>query len=327
LTILGGARIGRQVRPERFNAGGTTPARVTALQRVNGSKTGTILAGREYEFDPIGRLSKEKQLLSGQSWPSGLPCTTQCNQRVTSYDTMDRKASVSEWQGYNPATAYRTDYVFDLFGRPTTITPPDGTAHNITFAYNGVRQVDRTVKIATAPGAESPVTSSEEYDRQGRLWKVKEYSDPANPTTYVTTTYTFTPSTSATASIPLPPPRDRPPRPAPSSTTTAASCSPSNCPKWAPRGTVPLRTPTTTRAVTPAGSKTAPTTSPTATTGPSDSGACCIDRYHVQHYWQNRNTAPAVANQQNTVGNDGRGTHRQSTACRRAPNRGGRGRR
>jgi hypothetical protein len=34
-----------------------------------------------------------------------------------------------------------------------------------------------------------------------------------------------------------------------------------------------------------------------------------------------------VANQQNTVGNDGRGTHRQSTACRRAPNRGGRGRR
>ncbi len=173
-------------------ASGVAPARATILQRANGSESGTILAGRELEFDFLGRMVKEKQLLPGQTWPPSGACMTQCNQRVTGYNALGLKISLSEWQAYNPTTVYATQYLnFDPFGRPTTIRPPDGSAHDVTLAYTGVRLTDRTVKIATAQGSETSVTSSEEYDWQGRLSKVKEYSDPANPTTYVTTTYTY----------------------------------------------------------------------------------------------------------------------------------------
>jgi RHS repeat-associated protein len=176
-----------------FSGGGSpTRARARALSHPNNQPTGTPLAGEEYEYDWLGRLAVEKRLLPTQSWPASGPCTTQCNQRLTTYNAMGWKDSVSEWQGYNPATVYTTLYVnFDPFGRPGIIRPPDGSAHDVTLTYAGIRSVARTVKIATAQGSETAVTSSEEYDRQGRLLKVSEYSDPANPTTYVPTTYSY----------------------------------------------------------------------------------------------------------------------------------------
>ncbi len=57
------------------------------------------------------------------------------------------------------------------------------------MSYHGVRQVDRTVKIATAVGSESVSTTTEIYDRQGRLLSVTEPSGSGGAN--VTTTYGY----------------------------------------------------------------------------------------------------------------------------------------
>ncbi len=63
---------------------------------------------------------------------------------------------------------------FDAFGRPRTIRPADGSTHDVTLSYQGVRQVARTVKVATSPTAESNAITTEVYDRYGRLFEVTE---------------------------------------------------------------------------------------------------------------------------------------------------------
>ncbi|MFZ5785475.1 MAG: RHS repeat-associated core domain-containing protein, partial [Acidobacteriota bacterium] len=74
------------------------------------------------------------------------------------------------------------------------VRPPDGEAHDVTFAYTGARLISRTTKIATSRTSggdilESPSTTSEEYDLHGRLYKVTEPSGEANAD--VTTTYAY----------------------------------------------------------------------------------------------------------------------------------------
>ncbi len=97
--------------------------------------------------------------------------------RTTVYNTGGQVSSRTEW-----GTSAKTMYVHDAFGRPTAITPPDGAAHKVTLGYKGVGQVTRTVSVGTAWNGtgitESPATTTEVYDRQGRLFKVLE---PANP--------------------------------------------------------------------------------------------------------------------------------------------------
>ena len=55
--------------------------------------------------------------------------------------------------------------------------------------YHGVRQVDRKVKIATTTGSETTATTTEIYDRQGRLLSVTEPSGTGGMN--VTTTYGY----------------------------------------------------------------------------------------------------------------------------------------
>ena len=57
------------------------------------------------------------------------------------------------------------------------------------MTYHGVRQVDRTVKVATAVGSETAATTTEIYDRQGRLLSVTEPSGSGGAN--VTTTYGY----------------------------------------------------------------------------------------------------------------------------------------
>ena len=57
------------------------------------------------------------------------------------------------------------------------------------MSYYGVRVMDRAVKIATAAGVETSATTTEVYDRQGRLSKVTEPSGDAGAN--VTTTYKY----------------------------------------------------------------------------------------------------------------------------------------
>jgi RHS repeat-associated protein len=110
-------------------------------------------------FDDFGRLWREARL-DPAAW----------NYRETLYDPAGNKLSVSEWGRFRKQTQYLN---YDPFGRPQLIQPPDGGQHTISLVYHGVRQIDRKVPIAGAAG-ERLQTTSEIYDRQGRLVQVNE---------------------------------------------------------------------------------------------------------------------------------------------------------
>ena len=168
------------------NAAGTNPARVNVYMFANGTTSGA-LGQEEYSFDPFGRLAKERQLLPSGSW----------NQHFRQYNALGLITSVSEWQpdGTSGSAIRQTSYQgYDPFGRPTTVTPPDGTTHNITYAYVGIRQLTRTVNVGTSKDAsnniiEAPSTTTEIYDRQGHLYQVMEPSKTDG--TNATTTYGY----------------------------------------------------------------------------------------------------------------------------------------
>ena len=160
---------------------GTTPAKVNIYQYPNNSTSGA-LSQQEYSYDGFGRVIKQRQLLATGAW----------NQRLTTYNSSGWKLSVSELQpdGTSGSNLRTTSYPsFDPFGRPLTITPPDGTGHNVTMTYAGVRQVTRTVPVGTTATTESSSTTTETYDRQGRLSTVAEPAGSGGA--IVTTTYGY----------------------------------------------------------------------------------------------------------------------------------------
>lgn len=116
--------------------------------------------------------------------------------RETNYNGVGWKSQVSESYLLNTTPAAWTKYLsYDAFGRPGTVRPPDGQAHDVTFAYYGVRAVDRTVNVGTTYNAatgtvtEAAATTTEIYDHHGRLYKVTEPSGAAGAN--VTTTYWY----------------------------------------------------------------------------------------------------------------------------------------
>lgn len=160
----------------------TALAKLEILRRGNDVITGGAMAESSFSFDGFGRVVTESRRLPGaSSWSS----------RETKYNSQGLRSSVSEWGN----TAKRTSYgAYDAFGRPGTITPPDGAAHVAIVAYTGDRLVARTTKVATDIQEvdnviETNSTTTEVYDRQGRLYQVVEPSgtDGAN----VTTTYAY----------------------------------------------------------------------------------------------------------------------------------------
>lgn len=153
-------------------------ASVAILKHTNGSRTSTPLARSEFYFDDIGRPWRERTYLADDSW----------SLRETGYDWAGRKAYVTE-VGPSGATLPRSTYAYDLFGRATTITPADGSAHAVTVAYTGVRLVDRTTKIKTSSASEVSVMTTEVSDRLGRLFQVKEPSRPDGANAITTYTY------------------------------------------------------------------------------------------------------------------------------------------
>jgi RHS repeat-associated protein len=160
------------------NPVGSAQALVTVRRRDNGSKTAAILAVNLVTFDYFGRVYQEQRRLPGGTF----------NKRETLYDDAGNKASVSELTTGTPTS--KTSFLnYDPFGRPGTLQPPDGAAHNVTLTYLGARQIDRTVKIATAVGSEAAATTTEVYDRQGRLLSVTEPSGNAGAN--VTTSYGY----------------------------------------------------------------------------------------------------------------------------------------
>jgi RHS repeat-associated protein len=142
----------------RLAGGASSLARVT-VARVT-SPGAPALAERRIDFDAFGRPVKEEQRMPDDSWSA----------RQTAYNALGWKTFVSE-QGSPFGTTFLN---FDPFGRPRTLRPADGAAHDVTLAYSGARQISRTAKVATGPTAETAATTTEVYDRHGRLYEVTE---------------------------------------------------------------------------------------------------------------------------------------------------------
>ncbi|HVF58782.1 MAG TPA: RHS repeat-associated core domain-containing protein [Thermoanaerobaculia bacterium] len=177
------------VKPQAGHEGWTelvyTPATsASSLATVNINRQpnggGALLTEQVVKFDALGRVWQEQQRM-----PSGSFST-----RETLYNEIGWKASVSELGSLTRKTVFSG---YDPFGRPGTITPPDGAAHAVTFAYAGVGSVARTVQVGTSLSggsvAEVPATTTELSDRQGRLYQVLEPAEANGANT--TTTYAY----------------------------------------------------------------------------------------------------------------------------------------
>jgi YD repeat-containing protein len=160
------------------HASGAIPPNVIVRRRANGSKSMPVLVVDQVDFDSFGRVGQELKTL-----PDGTTA-----KRQTTYDGAGSKSKVSEWTTGSPAS-FTQFLSYDPFGRPGTIRPADGSAHDVTLTYRGARQVDRVVKVATAQGSETAATTTEVYDRQGRLVSVTEPSGSAGAN--VTTSYGY----------------------------------------------------------------------------------------------------------------------------------------
>lgn len=148
-------------------------ARVNVYRRPNGG--GSVLAENVILFDALGRLWREQQKM-----PNGTFAT-----RETLYNALGWKTSVSEMGNVGKRTLFQS---YDPFGRPGRIVAPDGRA--TTLGYAGVREVDRGVIVGTTfDVAGTQQWTKETYDRQGRLYQLRE---PANPDgSNTTTTYGY----------------------------------------------------------------------------------------------------------------------------------------
>jgi len=148
------------------------PPRVDTYHRQHGATSG-YLAHTFTQFDVLGRVWRESRTM-----PDGSNAV-----RETLYNGAGWKASVSEAEA---TPTHKTYFVYDTFGRPTKVTAPDNSV--VTLSYNGVTSMTKTVGVRTGGDATnisiSDSSTTESYDRQGRLWKV---TDPWS----IVTEYTY----------------------------------------------------------------------------------------------------------------------------------------
>jgi len=148
-----------------------TSASVASCAKPNGVTSACVswsdsLVASAVQYDGLGRPYLAKQLLPS----TDAVCTPGgCwNQRLTSYSAMNWITSVSELQPSGASSVVGTTYsAFDPFGRPGSIQAADGSTASLQ--YLGARQVSRTVSVNG-----NAATTTQTYDRQGRLWKVQE---------------------------------------------------------------------------------------------------------------------------------------------------------
>lgn len=159
-----------------------TPAHITI---TTGSETSRIES--QQQFDGLGRFWREKKLMSDGSWSvqETLRNTMGWITSVSELERLTYDAAAGETE-FDYVPAYKTEYSsFDALGRPALITAPDSKQVNVS--YKGVRQTTQTRSVATSATAETSVSATQEFDRQGRLYKVTENS--GSSTAWVATTY------------------------------------------------------------------------------------------------------------------------------------------
>lgn len=167
-VVLGGSRAG-------------SPS-VRLYSRANGSLSGAALEEKEYVYDQLGRLTREREKLANGTFRS----------RDTTYNGLGWRTSVSEWGNGQSNAGKKTVFSnFDPFGRPWQTTAADGKVSK--NQHSGVRQVTRITRVGTSVSAgvvsESDATAIERYDQLGRLAEVVEASGPNGQP--VTTTYRY----------------------------------------------------------------------------------------------------------------------------------------
>jgi YD repeat-containing protein len=158
------------------------PSDMTLTVKREGSGT-EPLPHSVYTFDGLGRLITETE-----SMPAGT-VTGNVSSRTTTYDSLGRRASVSE---LGNASA-KTEFQYDVFGRITKTTLPDNSVTEWT--YQGNWKTTRKNTIWT--GTNTEVLTGEEYDGHGRLVAVVEGSGPTSAANKiganVRTEYTYGP--------------------------------------------------------------------------------------------------------------------------------------
>ncbi len=142
----------------------TAATQATIATTLNSAGGGGLLTEWAMVLDDFGRPRLERKQLPGGVW----------SERETVYDARGWTESISEWGDLAKKTSYSN---FDPFGRATLITPPDGSAHEVTLEYTGARIVSQTSKVAL-DGGEAEVIKLSFYDGFGRLRSVVENSGP-----------------------------------------------------------------------------------------------------------------------------------------------------
>lgn len=178
-------RLSSIVPPTGIAGLGYTYDAATASAPATVHETSTSLVGpkKKYEFDPLGRILREKTFVPNDG--AGI-----WSVRAMAYDGMGWKTSVSEpYDESSGPVAAATFAGYDAFGRAHTITAPDRSVTSVAFkmktvnnvptidpsATGGVSKSWRTVKVATSPSSpDTEATTEETYDRFGRLVRVKD---------------------------------------------------------------------------------------------------------------------------------------------------------
>ncbi|MEM6457165.1 MAG: RHS repeat domain-containing protein [Acidobacteriota bacterium] len=145
----------------------STGPKMELFYRPNGSMTATPIAREELYFDGFGRLWKERRLMPGAVWA----------ERITERHVSGELKRVSTWHGGGKPARWTTYSDYDAFGRPGSITQPDGA--RVDYVYRGIREVVRTQQVATSEHGQTSYSTIERYDARGRLLQVVEPEDGA----------------------------------------------------------------------------------------------------------------------------------------------------
>ena len=174
------------------NAGPTNHATASATTLAP-SDLVTPLTQTKYEYDAFGRIDSLLQLMPDPQSTLGF-----FNHRDTVWNSLGQKLSETEPAAVGTVGAQST-YKYDAFGRITSVTPPDGPAHAVSYSYAGVRATTTTIgagaggigsDLVAGNVVEHPVSRTVEHDTFGRLTKVTESVRGLNsPTT--TTSYGY----------------------------------------------------------------------------------------------------------------------------------------
>lgn len=154
----------------------------TCPNGVENCSGATALKHRKVDYDRRGQIEREERRM-----PSEAGGGSRLVYRTSDYDALGRQTRRGEWRtaaGPNFNTLYG-DY--DRFGRAGTVTAPDGSVTSLV--YTGDRVVERTVRVATLPSAETDSTTYEHRDARGQLVRVREPSGTGG--TLTDTTYAY----------------------------------------------------------------------------------------------------------------------------------------